>query len=338
MNEGEGKPSRNEQAALPFHDSSPNGSHLSAYFHSLKDKSITPLWTAMDRMVPPYPNPKALPTLWEYSVMRPALMEAAKIVSAMEAERRVLVLVNKTMSAPYTTDTIYGGLQIVLPGETAPAHRHRAFALRFIIEGTDGFTAVEGEKIQMHRGDVVLTPSWHWHDHGNDGSQPIIWLDGLDLPLWQYMPINFVDQYSESRYPSSPSPGSALRIPWAAVEQDLDSETGPYAIYQYRSVDGSHLSRTISAQAERVAAGHTTTVSQEVFSYIYHIYQGQGFSMIKSRGDKVARRLEWSTKDTFAVPAFSQVSHTCTLESENSYLFAINDRPMVEALTFVKKP
>ena len=73
------------------------------------------------------------------------------------------------LDPPRTTDTVYGGLQLVLPGETAPAHRHVAFALRFIIEGQDGFTAVEGQKIKMERADVILTPSWHWHDHGNEG-------------------------------------------------------------------------------------------------------------------------------------------------------------------------
>jgi len=104
--------------------------------------------------------------------------------------------------APYTTNTIYGGLQLVLPNEIAPAHRHIAFALRFIIEGERGFTAVEGKKMFMERGDVILTPSWHWHDHGNEGTEPMVWLDGLDLPLFKHAPVNFAENYSEPRYPS----------------------------------------------------------------------------------------------------------------------------------------
>jgi gentisate 1,2-dioxygenase len=75
-----------------------------------------------------------------------------------------------SIAAPCTTDTLYAGLQLINPGETAPAHRHRAFALRFIIEGHRGFTAVEGEKIYMNKGDVILTPPWTWHDHGHEGS------------------------------------------------------------------------------------------------------------------------------------------------------------------------
>ncbi|KAH7084100.1 RmlC-like cupin domain-containing protein [Paraphoma chrysanthemicola] len=255
----------------------------------------------MDRMVPPHPNPKAVTTSWDYSLMRPALIEASEIVSAEEAERRVLILVNQSMSAPNTTDTIYAGLQVVLPGETAPAHRHRAFALRFIIEGSEGYTAVEGAKIKMSKGDVILTPSWHWHDHGNEGSDPVIWLDALDLPLWQFLPINILQQFEEPRYPN-----------------------------------GSGLSQTISAQAERIIPGHTTDLNQDVFSYVYHVYQGHGFSMVKSPNDTIAKKIEWGPRDTFAVPAWSEVSHTCSLNGGFAYLFAVNDIPMIKALTFIK--
>lgn len=104
--------------------------------------------------------------------------------------------------APYTTDTLYAGLQLINPGETAPAHRHVPFALRYIIEGQRGFTAVEGQKIYMSKGDLILTPSWTWHDHGHEGDGPMIWLDGLDLPLFQAFPANFSEQYRDKRYPS----------------------------------------------------------------------------------------------------------------------------------------
>lgn len=109
----------------------------------------------------------------------------------------------RDIEAPCTTDTLYAGLQLINPGEVAPAHRHRAFALRFIIEGERGFTAVEGEKVYMERGDVILTPSWTWHDHGHEGDKPMIWLDGLDLPIFQYIPVNFAEHYADPRYPST---------------------------------------------------------------------------------------------------------------------------------------
>jgi gentisate 1,2-dioxygenase len=108
----------------------------------------------------------------------------------------------RTTEGVHTSDSIYAGLQIINPGETARAHRHTAFALRFIIEGANGFTAVDGEKITMARGDVVLTPSWTWHDHGHEGNGPMIWLDGLDVPLLQAIPVNFAESYKKARYPS----------------------------------------------------------------------------------------------------------------------------------------
>lgn len=147
-----------------------NGSDASAVFlQSLPTAHVGPLWKVMSAMVPPRPAPKAEVALWRYEELRPLLLRAGELVGTDEAERRVLMLVNPKMQAPYTTDTLYAGLQLIRPGETAPAHRHTAFALRFIVEGERGFTAVGGRKVYMRRGDVVLTPSWDWHDHGHEG-------------------------------------------------------------------------------------------------------------------------------------------------------------------------
>ncbi|KAL1979740.1 hypothetical protein VTN96DRAFT_5237 [Rasamsonia emersonii] len=303
------------------------------FLQSLQAKHSAPLWTVLHQMVPPHPNPKAAPVLWKYSEMRPALMQAGEIVGAEEAERRVLMLVNPRMQPPYTTDTIYSGLQLVLPGETAPAHRHVAFALRFIIEGSNGFTAVEGQKIPMARGDVILTPPWHWHDHGNEGTDPMIWLDGLDLPLFRNVPVNFAKNYHESRYPSTPAPDSVWRFPWKETRAALDRDkpTQPYSIYHYHGKNRKHLSDTISAQAERIAPGHTTDPRQETCSFIYHVESGQGSTTILAP-DGSETEIQWTARDTFAVPAWSRIQHTCTSSDSDAYLFAINDRPLVESL------
>ena len=307
------------------------------YFDRVAQQHAGALWTCLDKMVPPRPNPTATVQSWPYEQMRPSLLEAGDIVSAEEAERRVLMLINPSLDAPYTTDTIYAGLQLILPGETAPAHRHVAFALRFIIEGSKGFTAVEGQKLTMERGDVILTPSWHWHDHGNEGSEPMIWLDGLDLPVYRFLPVNFAENYAESRYPSEPVSESKLRIPWSGVVEKLDANkrTESYSRYQYRMLDGSHLSRTISAQAERVAAGTTSPKSQETCSFVYHVYEGKGYSTITGKNGK-EQRVDWQERDTFTVPAWSTITHTSLDDSGSTYLFAINDLPMVESLGLLR--
>lgn len=301
------------------------------YFASLPDKNVEPLWTVLHKMVPPFPNPGAAATSWPYASMRPPLMQAGSIVSSEEAERRVLMLVNPALEAPCTTDTIYAGLQLVLPGETAPAHRHVAFALRFIIEGSRGFTAVEGQKLLMERGDVILTPSWHWHDHGNEGDGPMVWLDGLDLPVYKFLRNNFAENYSQPRYPSVLTHESPFKYPWKPVAEALDAQGGEYALYKYRLPNGEHLSRTISAQAERVAAGAASPPSRETCSFVYHVYEGSGYTTLEL-ADGTAKRIEWTRSDTFSVPAWTKVCHTCTDGSGSAYLFAVNDRPMVESL------
>ncbi|KAL4880383.1 RmlC-like cupin domain-containing protein [Aspergillus karnatakaensis] len=308
------------------------------YYDSLACKHVSPLWTVLDKMVPPQPNPRSTVAIWRYNSLIEPLMKSGELITAEEAERRVLMLVNPTLSAPYTTDTIYAGLQLILPGETAPAHRHMAFALRFIVEGSNGFTAVEGEKLMMERGDVILTPTWCWHDHGSEGAGPMVWLDGLDLPVYRFLPVNFAENYAESRYPSSLAASSKLKVSWATVAAKLDADisTSNYAKYEYRFDNGAHLSRTISAQAERVARGSTTLASRETCSFVYHVYKGSGYSDIMSPEGK-EERVEWKEKDTFSVPAWSKISHTCDMSDGQAYLFAINDKPIVEALGLWKK-
>jgi gentisate 1,2-dioxygenase len=128
-----------------------------------------------------------------------------------------------------------------MPNETAPAHRHTAFAMRFIIEGSGGYTAVHGKRIRMQRGDVILTPTWNWHDHGKDGSGPMIWLDALDLPLFQFFPVHFVEHYKESRYPAEDidTSQSPIVFPWVGMKERLDKVKGVWAEERYIKSDGS---------------------------------------------------------------------------------------------------
>lgn len=134
--------------------------------------------------VPQTPNANCAPAYWNYQEIRPLLMESGNVIGAKEAIRRVLVLENPALRGQSSiTATLYAGLQLILPGEVAPSHRHNQSALRFIVEGKGAFTAVDGERTPMHTGDFILTPQWRWHDHGNPGSEPVVWLDGLDLPL-----------------------------------------------------------------------------------------------------------------------------------------------------------
>ena len=210
----------------------------------IKDLEMTntlPLWAQMAKLNPPLPNPRCVPHIWRYESIRPNLIRSGQLISERQAERRVLMLVQPSREAPYTTDTIYAGLQLVMPNETASAHRHTAFAMRFIIEGHGGFTAVQGRRIKMDRGDVILTPQWNYHDHGKDGSGPMIWLDGLDLPSFRHFPVHFVEHYSQPRYPAEEvdTSKSPIVFPWKRMQALLDAESGDWTVKRYLKEDGS---------------------------------------------------------------------------------------------------
>jgi gentisate 1,2-dioxygenase len=279
----------------------------------------------MERMVPPYPHPRAVPYLWPYEKLRPLLFRAGELVSAAQAERRVFQLINPALEAPFTTDTIYAGLQLIKPGEVARAHRHVAFALRFIIEGEGAFTAVGGDKVAMQRGDLILTPSWTYHDHGHEGTAPMVWLDGLDLPFYHNVPVNFAQPYVSAQYPSVPAPGtSPLTYPWAEMQHRLDVQAGAFARADYdERARGGPISRILGAAAERIDAGAAAPQRRETASSVYHVYSGSGRSTV---GDV---SFTWQQGDTFCIPAWAPYEHRA---ATRSYLFRMDDKPLLAAV------
>jgi gentisate 1,2-dioxygenase len=298
---------------------------LDRLFAEAAAQDAQPLWTVMDAMVPPHPEPKAVPHVWRYTAMRPLLERSGNLVGTQDAERRVFMLINPALKPPQTTDTLYAGLQLILPGEVARAHRHVAFALRFIIEGDAAYTAVGGEKVTMRRGDLVLTPSWEYHDHGHEGDGPMVWLDGLDLPVYQFFPANFAQPYAEERFPSQPAPAeSHLRYPWADMEARLEAEDGPYVFAEYAHRDsGGPVSRVIGAAAERIAKGSSSPTRRETAGVIYHVYKGRGVTQVGGE------RLEWEKGDTFCIPSWMPYRHEA---AKDTYLFRYDDRPVLDAI------
>ena len=159
-------------------------SEREAFYERLSIHSVAPLWERLAGMLTPEPNTSAVAAIWRYDDVRPFIMEAGEMITAEEAERRVLMLENPALRGQARiTQSLYAGLQLILPGEIAPSHRHTAAALRFIVEGEGAYTTVDGEKTIMRPGDFVITPAWTWHDHGNDSDEPMVWLDGLDIPM-----------------------------------------------------------------------------------------------------------------------------------------------------------
>ena len=181
------------------------------YLQDLRAQNTLPLWPSL-RAVLPYgrPSRSTQPVHWRYQDIRPQLLRAGELTPIEKAERRVLVLCNPGLGleSMRATATIYVGLQLILPGETAPNHRHTPSAVRFVVEGEGGFTVVDGEKLQMGRGDLILTPPGLWHEHGHEGRGPVIWLDALDLPLVYGIEASFAIEGPRSRS-TSRSAGAA---------------------------------------------------------------------------------------------------------------------------------
>ncbi|KAF2755032.1 RmlC-like cupin [Pseudovirgaria hyperparasitica] len=289
-----------------------------------------PLWPQMKRFNPARPDPKCVPFQWKYEQLRPLLLKAGELVTEKDAERRVLMLINPTREGPYTTDTLYAGLQLVMPNETAPAHRHTAFAARFIIEGNGGFTAVHGKRIRMNRRDVILTPTQNWHDHGKDGSGPMIWLDALDLPLFQFFPVHFVEHYDKPRYPADDvdSETSPIVFPWSKMQQALDHDERDWTSLPYLKADGRQVSKTIGLSAARLRPGCSSEAVQETASSVYHIVSGKGYSVLGGT------RFDWQAGDCFCIPAWVKYQHFAL--DEPVYFYRFDDKPMLESLGFYR--
>ncbi|MEM9197626.1 MAG: cupin domain-containing protein, partial [Pseudomonadota bacterium] len=167
------------------------------YRDAMTAAGVAPLWPMM-RNVLPHGQPAAVtkPGYWSYAALRPLLVRAGELTPVEKAERRVLVLSDpgRGVGAMQATASIYLGLQYLLPGETAPAHVHTPSAVRIIVEGEGGYTVVDGEKLPMQDGDLVLTPGGMWHEHWHDGEGPVVWLDALDLPLYYYLEGSYAEE------------------------------------------------------------------------------------------------------------------------------------------------
>jgi gentisate 1,2-dioxygenase len=182
-----------------------------AFYERLDGQQMAPLWTRLKALVPKEPTPVGVPYLWKYADARPYVLESAAHISAREAERRVLILENPALRGESKiTATLYAGIQLLMPGEIAPAHRHTQSALRLVLEGEGAYTAVDGEKTIMHAGDFVITPSWTWHHHGHDASGPMVWLDGLDIPMMMNFGTTFREDHEHDEAAITRPTGDAM--------------------------------------------------------------------------------------------------------------------------------
>jgi gentisate 1,2-dioxygenase len=331
----------------------------SDFYRRAKGQHLAPLWRVLHGLVTETPAPQCVPVLWRYREVRPYLMEACDQISAEEAERRVLVLENPGMPGQSRiTQSLFGGLQTILPGETAPAHRHVASALRFIVEGHNAYTAVGGEKTMMEPGDFVITPSMTWHDHGNVGDAPMVWLDGLDMHIVNLLGASFRDGYPGKVHPVDRPDGASLAEAGsnlAPMDEVHRSQASPIFNYRYRTtrealstlaryrtinawhghkmrylnpLTGGWAMPTISTTMQLLPGGFETRGYRSTDSTVFVVVEGEGTSQI---GDQT---FQWGPQDIFVVPSWMAVRHHA---SRDAFLFSYSDRVVQEKLDLFRE-
>ena len=168
------------------------------FYQRISKRDMAPLWKVMSSVVTKEPVTRCVPHVWHYDDVKSLVMESGGLITAEEALRRVLVLENPALRGESrATNTLFAGIQMILPGEVAPAHRHVSSAIRFVLDGEGAYTAVEGEKSIMSPGDFVITANWAPHDHGNPSEKPMLWLDVLDFPAVNFYEASFADYFDE---------------------------------------------------------------------------------------------------------------------------------------------
>jgi gentisate 1,2-dioxygenase len=337
---------------------------LKAYYGDLDQVDAGALWTVANDIEPWEPKALSEPTIWRHKDLRAHILRSLDLVTAEQAARRVVFLRNpKRREVSACCGWLFSGIQIMRPGERAPAHQHAASALRFIMEGSGGYTVVDGHRITLHARDLVLTPGGTWHDHGIDPDGEIsMWQDGLDIPLANVLEANFYgvhpDDYQKSNFPTNDSPqvysasgllpvnsewnkpySPLMRYRWdqtyeALLANAAATDGSPYdgVILRYSNpVNGGHIMQTMGAHMQMLRPGEATKAHRHTGNIIYQVAKGSGHSVINGR------RFDWTEKDIFCVPAWTWHEHANSSRTDDACLFSFNDLPTIEKLGFYRE-
>jgi len=302
---------------------------------------------------------------WRYADVRPKLIEAGQIVPIELAERRVLALINAGVKPARlaTTPSIFIGLQLILPGEFAPAHKHTPAAARLVIEGAGGSTTVNGEKLPMEAGDLLLTPPHHWHEHRHEGTDPMIWMDILDHPVGIPLETSYLvdeedvagepnransEHLSEAIYTApglvpfrSPVTGPGrypmMRFPWKRTRETLigiserSTKHDPIHLMFVNPESGASLLETMCFSVRMLRPGEEVIVPRRSASAVFQALEGEGESIIDDQA------FAWSQHDTVACPTFAQVTHRNDSSRKPAFLLQVDDGPLQSKLGFYEE-
>jgi gentisate 1,2-dioxygenase len=325
------------------------------YVAALKEQNLVPLWPNLRAVLPAEkPRPHTRATHWPYAALRPLLLQAGALTPIEKAERRVLVLANPGhgLDKMQASAAMYLGMQLLLPGEWAPSHRHTPNAVRMVVEGEGAWSTVDGEKCEMKRGDLILTPTGLWHEHGHDGSAPVVWLDVLDLPLVYYLEASYhVDSgrqavtpgHGERAYARGGVVPSAvferskraypmLRYPWVETRAALESLAADQPALEAVQVTyvnpetGADTQNILGFYALMLRPGQTLRLPVRSPALVLHLIEGRMAARI---GDQ---QFELAPADTCCAPGYTEVTLYNGAADAPAFVFIADETPLHKKL------
>lgn len=340
---------------------------LRALYKGFEENNLLPLWTQLGDLMPMVPKSKAVPHVWRWADLLPLAEKSGELVPVGRGgERRAIGLANPGLGGnAYVSPTMWAAIQYLCPGENAPEHRHSQNAFRFVVEGEGVWTVVNGDPVRMSRGDLLLTPGWCFHGHHNVATEPMAWIDGLDIPFSQQMDVGFFE-FGSDRVTDNATPdysqGERLWChpglrPLSQLQNTVSSPIGAYrweftdralteqllledegqpatveqghaAIRYVNPTTGGDVMPTIRCEFHRLRAGTQTATRNEVGSTVFQVFEGKGAVVMNG----VEHKLEKG--DMFVVPSWVPWS----LQAETQFdLFRFSDAPIMERLGFIRQ-
>lgn len=320
----------------------------------LDSRWLSGLWNVSGEDRTRDPKTTVKPHLWKWADVYDGLLRAREVIGIKSgpSERRYIRLVNPGLNdRKLTAHTMLFGFQLIQPGEVAPAHRHTMTAFRFVLQGKGAYTNVDGEKMIMEPGDLIRTPQWTWHEHVNEGSEAMIWADGLDVPLIEALQVVSVERRPEERLPVKegrihsslygmmrPAGCSARRLSqplhyrwqdtYAALQRLAEKVADPYdgiALDYADPLTGGPTFPTLLCRIQMFRPGEETKGHRHRSTSIYHVFRGSGTTIINGEA------IHWEQGDSFVVPLWSWHKHANGSSKDEAILFSLHDTPVLEA-------
>ncbi|GAC1399378.1 MAG: cupin domain-containing protein [Ktedonobacteraceae bacterium] len=327
-------------------------------YDDMKSNFLTPLWRIEESIMPLQPKPKAVPWLWKWQTLHDIAERSGKLVPIERGgDRRATALSNPGLGGqPFATPTLWAAVQWLNGREVAPAHRHTSQAIRFIINGSGSWSTVEGDRVFLERGDLVLTPPWLWHDHGSASDEAAIWMDGLDIPLNNYLDASFFEPYSGEAQEVVQKPnGTVLKYgvgqmrpawekrviehppmftyKWSETERALNNlaqvDASPFddvALEYINPHTGSSMMQSLSCWIQLLRPGIHTQAHRHTGSTIYHVFDGKGETIINGVS------FPWEQGDMFVIPSWAIHEHVNASAKQGAILFSMHDIPLLMAM------